>query len=149
MPDLPAALRWISDRQGSVAEISFAVDVGGVAVGHVGVSQRDSRHGTAWVSYWISEQARGRHLASTSVATVCAWVFRETDTFRLELGHRANNPASGKVAARAGFSIEGLQRQKLRYGSERFDVIGYSRLATDPHPDVELFRISSVDRYTS
>jgi [ribosomal protein S5]-alanine N-acetyltransferase len=50
----------------------------------------------------------------------------------LELGHRTNNPASCVVARRARFLVEGLERQKLRYGDERFDVELHARLATDP-----------------
>jgi RimJ/RimL family protein N-acetyltransferase len=47
------------------------------------------------------------------------------------LGHRTHNPASCVVATRAGFAVEGLQRAKLRYGEERFDVELHARLATD------------------
>ncbi|WP_440697198.1 GNAT family N-acetyltransferase [Clavibacter nebraskensis] len=43
-----------------------------------------------------------------------------------------NNPASCRVARRAGFIAEGIERAKLRYGDERFDVETHARLATDP-----------------
>ncbi|GAA1048554.1 GNAT family N-acetyltransferase [Arthrobacter russicus] len=143
MLDPSAATRWIADHRwaASPSEFSFAIDIAGIAVGNVAVRDLESRHQTGWVSYWVAESARGRGLASRAVATVCAWLFLQGETFRLELGHRANNPASGAVAARAGFSVEGLQRQKLRYGTERFDVVACSRLATDPPPAVELLRI--------
>ena len=52
--------------------------------------------------------------------------------FRLELGHRVNNPASCQVAIAAGFAVEGVERAKLRYGQKRFDVETHARLATDP-----------------
>jgi RimJ/RimL family protein N-acetyltransferase len=51
--------------------------------------------------------------------------------FRLELGHRVNNPASCRVASRAGFAVEGLERQKLLYDGVRYDVELHARLATD------------------
>jgi RimJ/RimL family protein N-acetyltransferase len=54
--------------------------------------------------------------------------------FRLELGHRVNNPASCRVASRAGFLVEGLERQKLAYDGVRFDVELHARLATDAVP---------------
>jgi RimJ/RimL family protein N-acetyltransferase len=47
-----------------------------------------------------------------------------------------NNPASCAVAMRAGFAAEGIERAKLRYGVERFDVETHARLATDPAPSV-------------
>ena len=37
----------------------FALDVEGTAVGGVGNSHIDARHGTGWVSYWVSRPARG------------------------------------------------------------------------------------------
>jgi RimJ/RimL family protein N-acetyltransferase len=65
---------------------------------------------------------------------VANWALEELGVFRLELGHRVNNPASGAIAVAAGFLPEGRDRQKLRYGDERFDTLSYSRLATDPFP---------------
>jgi RimJ/RimL family protein N-acetyltransferase len=62
---------------------------------------------------------------------VAEWAF-EAGLFRLELGHRVNNPASCRVARAAGFSPEGIERQKLRYGAERFDVETHARLASAP-----------------
>ncbi len=106
----------------------------GRAVGEVRISQLESRHHTGWVSYWVAPEARGMGLATSAVVTLCGWVFQHTDVVRLELGHRVNNPASGTVAVRAGFIQEGLERQKLEYGSERFDVAVYSRLRSDPQP---------------
>lgn len=47
-----------------------------------------------------------------------------------------NNPASCRVATRAGYPAEGVERAKLRYGDERFDVETHARLATDPAPAV-------------
>ncbi|MGO1408991.1 MAG: GNAT family N-acetyltransferase [Brachybacterium sp.] len=53
---------------------------------------------------------------------------------RLELGHRANNPASGAVARAAGFVHEGTERGKFLVDGERLDVLTYGRLVTDPAP---------------
>ena len=115
---------------------SFAVDVNGTAVGSVGISAIDPRHQTAWVSYWMAPAARGQSLAGRAVAAAAAWALRDGGVFRLELGHRTNNPASCRVATKAGFSVEGIERSKLRYGNTRFDVETHSRLATDPEPNL-------------
>ncbi|GEL99270.1 hypothetical protein CTE05_28170 [Cellulomonas terrae] len=52
-----------------------------------------------------------------------------------------NNPASCRVATAAGFAAEGIERAKLRYGSDRYDVETHARLSTDPRPPVELVPI--------
>ena len=118
------------------ASRNWAISVDGVAVGNVGLSAIDRRHRTAWVFYWLASTARGNGYASRALATVADEAF-EDGLFRLELGHRVNNPASCTVATRAGFIIEGLERQKLQYGSERFDVETHARLHTDPRPDMK------------
>ena len=113
----------------------------GVAVGNVGISAMEDRHGTGWVYYWLSAEARGRGLAATALATVAHWGFEQRRLFRLELGHRTNNAPSCAVAQRAGFAAEGIERQKLRYGTERFDVETHARLASDESPRVALLPI--------
>lgn len=118
--------------------VDLAVSRDGEVVGNVGLSNVDRRHGTAWVYYWLAASGRGRGLASRGLATLAAWAFGELDLFRLELGHRVNNPASCRVATAAGFVPEGIERAKLRYGDERFDVETHARLRTDPAPALEL-----------
>lgn len=115
----------------------LAVTVDDVAVGDIGLSALDRVHDTAWVSYWLAPEHRGRGLATRALEAVARWALDDLGLFRLELGHRTNNPASCRVATRAGFVAEGVERAKLRYGSERFDVETHARLATDPRPEVE------------
>lgn len=115
---------------------NWAITITGVAVGGVGLSAIERRHGTAWAFYWLTSKARGRGYAARALATVADEAFKD-GLFRLELGHRINNPASCTVATRAGFIAEGLERQKLQYGTERFDVESHARLRTDPRPDLD------------
>ncbi|KQR25645.1 GNAT family N-acetyltransferase [Curtobacterium sp. Leaf154] len=127
---------------------NWAIVEDGVAVGNVGLSAIEFRHGTAWAHYWVAADARGRGLAARALTSVSSWAF-DAGLFRLELGHRTNNPASCRVAAAAGFSAEGIERQKLRYGSERFDVETHARLAIDPVPDLPGFEAYEVDAEAS
>ncbi len=115
---------------------NFAISHRGTAVGNVGISSIDRTHDTAWAYYWVTASLRGRGLASRALATAAAWAFNEVGLFRLELGHRVNNPASCRVANAAGFIPEGIERAKLRYGDARFDVETHARLRTDPTPAI-------------
>ncbi|WP_313957226.1 GNAT family N-acetyltransferase [Curtobacterium pusillum] len=110
-------------------------DGDGVVVGNVGVTAIEHTHGTAWTSYWLTPETRGRGLATRALVTAADDAFA-LGLHRLELGHRTNNPASCAVATRAGFRAEGVERDKLRYGDDRFDVETHARLATDPAPNV-------------
>ncbi|MEW1804093.1 GNAT family N-acetyltransferase [Streptomyces virginiae] len=132
---LPAARRWLASRTeqwDAGAGFAFAVvDGADVVLGHVAVGAVDRRHGTGWVSYWTTAAARGRGVASGGCRAVAAWAFEDAGLFRLELGHRVDNPASCAVARAAGFAVEGVQRRKLEYDGVRYDVELHARLATD------------------
>lgn len=119
----------------------LAVVVDGRVVGSVGIGAAEQRHGTAWLSYWLTTGARGLGLATRALATAAVVAFDRLDLFRLELGHRTENAPSCGVASRAGFAAEGVERQKLRYGDRRYDVETHARLRTDPVPDVPLLRV--------
>ncbi|MBG0827401.1 GNAT family N-acetyltransferase [Planomonospora sp. ID67723] len=129
--DTPAAaLEWMAFWGFRDDARAFAVVAGDEVVGNVAVSNIDA-HDTGWVSYWTMPHARGRGVAAAAAIKLAEWAFTERGLFRLELGHRLNNPASCAVATRAGFAVEGVERAKLRYGDERHDVERHARLATD------------------
>ncbi|WP_045075562.1 GNAT family N-acetyltransferase [Psychromicrobium lacuslunae] len=134
------ASQWIEQRSWGVMPRAYSLAIvdGEQALGNVSVSAIEPVHGTAWISYWMSNAGRGNRLTTRAVATLAHWAFDELGVFRLELGHRLNNPASGKAALGAGFIREGTERQRLQYDGERFDVATYSRLKTDPAPATEL-----------
>ncbi|MFC8190252.1 GNAT family N-acetyltransferase [Cellulomonas sp. NPDC057328] len=123
-------LRW--ERTAYV----LAVTADDRPVGSVALTQVERTHGTAWVSYWTAPAARGRGLTTAAVATAARWALDVLGLERLELGHRVNNPASCRVATRAGFVAEGVERAKLRYDGVRYDVETHARLATDPVPEL-------------
>lgn len=123
---------------------NLVITLDGVAVGNVGISAIDRRHGTGWVFYWVAARTRGQGLASAALATLADAAFSRDGLFRLELGHRVNNPASCAVATRAGFVAEGVERAKLSYGDERFDVETHARLRTDPAPSIDLLEASGA-----
>ncbi|MEU6594570.1 GNAT family N-acetyltransferase [Streptomyces sp. NPDC046881] len=134
-----AADRWLAaraDQWAAGTAFAFAVvDDADAVLGNVAVGAVDRRHGTGWVSYWTTQRARGRGVASRACRSLARWAFDDAGLFRLELGHRVNNPASCRVARAAGFSAEGIERRKLEYDGVRYDVERHARLATDEEPE--------------
>ena len=131
----PAAARAYIDESLLFDERArnWAIVDDGVAVGNVAATALELGLVTAWISYWLAPAARGRGLATDAVLAVSDWAFRN-GLHRLELGHRVNNPASCRVATASGYRAEGIEREKLRYGAERFDVELHARLRSDPAP---------------
>jgi len=127
-------LDWVAAREEerkAGTAYTWAVVREGVPLGSVAVAAANHTHDTGWVPYWTVEAARGRGVAVEGVRALARWAFDELDLYRLELGHRTDNPASCTVALRAGFAAEGIDRKKLRHGDERYDVERHARLATD------------------
>ncbi|MFI6502195.1 GNAT family N-acetyltransferase [Nonomuraea typhae] len=128
MVTLKDAQGWIASWEG--AGHAFAVTLDDQVVGNVAVTGID-RHLNGWVSYWTLPEARGKGVAPAAASLLAAWAFSERGLFRLELGHRVNNAASCRVAVKAGFLPEGIERARLGYDGTRYDVERHARLATD------------------
>ncbi|WP_049559309.1 GNAT family N-acetyltransferase [Nonomuraea sp. SBT364] len=138
-PDMATQASWpivtLRDAVGWIAAWAgvghaFAVTLDDRVVGNVAVTGID-KHDNGWVSYWTVPEVRGRGVAAAATGELARWAFGERGLFRLELGHRTSNPASCRVATKAGFRPEGVERGKLRYDGVRYDVERHARLATD------------------
>ncbi|MFW0180581.1 GNAT family N-acetyltransferase [Rothia sp. P5766] len=132
----------------------------GQAVGLVGITysaqQEDGSWDRGWVYYWIADRARCKGILKSAVRAVCDWALgsqsppdekhprldtellgtlESPNLRRLELGYRTNNPASGAVARYAGFTVEGIERQKFLYLGQTYDAVLAVRLRQLPAPD--------------
>jgi len=118
------SVRWLAsqDRGWRDADrLSFAVlevdDVGGCALaGNVGLKNRDEtgrigERETAEIGYWTAVAARGRGVAPAAVSSVTDWAFDAFARTRLRqimLVHDVDNPASCRVAEKAGYPFREL-----------------------------------------
>jgi [ribosomal protein S5]-alanine N-acetyltransferase len=130
--DRASAVAWI----GRVADLDnghvYAVaDADDYPIGCVAVTNID-RHQVGWTWYWTLAEVRGQGVARDALRALADWAHHDAGLYRLELGHRLNNPASCGVADSVGFLYECLERQRLAYDGTRYDVERHARLATDP-----------------
>lgn len=120
----------------------------------------------AWVYYWLADPYRGQGYTQAALRAACAWALGEPNPAptlptldtgllaslpsphlrRLELGYRANNPASGAVAAAAGFQIEGIEREKFLYAGQTYDAVIAARLRKDGRTPASLRHQEAVSR---
>ncbi len=97
-----------------------------------GVNLRFAEHDIAEVSFFLARVARGRGFATRAVRLVARWAFEELAIERLELRAHPDNEASIRVAERAGFTREGLERASRAWpDGTRFDSVLYSLLPGD------------------
>jgi RimJ/RimL family protein N-acetyltransferase len=118
------AARWLASQDRGWRDgdrLSFAVlaaDDGAdcVLAGNVGLKNRDEagrigERETAEIGYWTAVAARGRGIAPAAVTAVTDWVF---DAFagsslrQIMLVHDIDNPASCRVAEKAGYPFREL-----------------------------------------
>ena len=122
--DESEAARWIASQDRGWRDgdrLCFAVleadnAEGWVLAGNVGLKNREEtgRIGareTAEIGYWTSVAARGRGIAPAAVIAATGWVFEEFSGASLRqimLVHDVANPASCRVAQKAGYSFREL-----------------------------------------
>lgn len=136
--DLASAREYVDWLRAEDREATALVDGGDRLIGLVAVTI-DAAHRSGWFFYWLHPAHRGQGLMARAAAEVADPALRPIAAGglgleRLELGHRADNPASGAVARAAGFVPEGVERGKFLLDGERVDVHTAGRLRSDPPP---------------
>jgi RimJ/RimL family protein N-acetyltransferase len=126
---------WSAGDHASWAVVDSADGVlGSVSVHSVDVVQNDAE-----IGYWTAPAARGRGVAVVAVTAACRWAFAALPVDRIELCHAVENVASGRVAAKSGFTLEGRLRRSYRYGDGvKHDELLWARLAGDPAPSLSI-----------
>ncbi|GGS68811.1 MULTISPECIES: GNAT family N-acetyltransferase [Streptomyces] len=146
----PAITRWnlftVADRADARARIDrmharWRAETGAVwalarpdgpAVGLVGLNDIDLAAGSAELVYWLLPEARGAGLAVTATRGLARWALADLGLHRLRLCHSTANPASCRVAQKAGFTFEGTQRSALLHADGWHDQHLHARVAGDP-----------------
>ena len=133
----PEAEDWVGSWPGRWTEESgagWAADSAAGLVGQVSLRRLELAGGLAEVSYWVVPAARGRRVAPRALCAVSAWLFDQLQLHRIELVHSARNPASCRVADRAGYPLEGTKRRECLHRDGWHDMHLHARLAGDPRP---------------
>jgi RimJ/RimL family protein N-acetyltransferase len=88
----------------------FAVNGEDRLLGSVSLMEVDLARGYAEIGYWVAAEARGRGVASGSVALLRDWAAAELGLTLIEILVHRDNSASLRVPARAGFEETGELR---------------------------------------
>ncbi len=101
----------------------------GRLLGSISLMHPAWEHARAEVGYWLARGARGAGHATHAVGLICGWGFRELGLARIELLAAAANPASQRVAERAGFTREAVLRSYMQGRDGRQDMVCFGLLA--------------------
>ena len=120
---------------GSQATFAITDAASGEVLGSISVAAKDVEEAVAEIGYWVKSEARGRGIASRALGLVSRWALG-AGVERLLLRADVDNVASQRVAERAGFVREGLERS-ARYNARRgrrVDFAVFSLLPGDLPP---------------
>jgi ribosomal-protein-alanine N-acetyltransferase len=101
-------------------------------LGQVGLNF-NPRHVSAEAHYWVVASERGRGVASRALSLLIDWGFSK-GTERVFLVIHPENKASNRLAAKLGFTREGVLRSYEPIKADRPDLVSWSLLPSDPRP---------------
>ncbi len=122
---------WAAETDGQWL-VADATD--GTPLGRMGLRDISLTGGTAEIGYWVAREARGRGVARRALIALTRWAAGELGLHRLIVTHSTENPASCRVAAAAGYTVEGTQIRQQRHLDGWHDKHLHSFIAGDPLP---------------
>jgi len=133
---LAEAEEWVAQWPGrwraeTGAGWAIADTTDGAALGQISLRRITLADGLAEISYWVLPAARGRRLAARALTVLGGWAFGALGLHRIEVNHSTRNPASCRVAERAGFPAEGTKRSEVLHADGWHDMHLHARLAGD------------------
>lgn len=122
---------WADESQLNWA---LADPVTNALLGRVSLKDVDRQDGSAGLAYWMMPASRGQGLCPRAVIAVCRWAFNEAGFHRIGMAHSVANPASCRVAVKAGFREEGVRRRATLHADGWHDMHFHALLADDDQP---------------
>jgi RimJ/RimL family protein N-acetyltransferase len=112
-----------ADAEGADAGISLVIDVNGAAVGSASLFDFDllARHAEAGIN--LERNARGRGIGTAAIVQLVEFGFVRHNLRRIHLQAIASNIAAIRAYEKAGFVIEGRQRQHAWVRGRYEDIV--------------------------
>ncbi len=98
-------------------------------IGFIGLGGFQWTHGDAWVGIGLGERDYwGKGYGTDAMLLLLRYAFTELNLFRVSLGVFEYNPRALRSYEKAGFTVEGRERQKVLRDNRRWDNIYMSIL---------------------
>ncbi len=95
------------------AGVVWAVEEDGVLAGSLALRGINTTDWFATAAYWVLPELRGRAIAPRALRTATSYAFEVLGLHRVRLQHALGNTASCRVAEKAGFPLESVQRESV------------------------------------
>ena len=124
--------RWLAHATSAGRQRNLAIEVGGAAVGGIGMEPGEDVHEIrAEIGYWLGHAFWNRGVMTEAVRAFSHHLLEERGFLRLEAPVFETNPASARVLEKSGFERESTQRCAALKAGRVIDVWMYVRLSSD------------------
>jgi ribosomal-protein-alanine N-acetyltransferase len=124
---------FIKSMKNRAPETTFAIDVGGEAVGSVGfVLRHDVERVSAEIGYWLAEPFWGRGIATEALVATTDHAISTHNLTRVYALPFAWNAASCRVLEKAGFQLEATLRRSAIKNGVITDQLQYAFIVPAP-----------------
>ena len=123
---IEAGRAWLAAASAEDPPTALAIDVGGEAIGGIGVVLgADVNRHAGEIGYWLGRAWWGRGLATASVSHFVPWVAQTFGLARLFAQVFETNRASMRVLEKCGFQREGILRSHAHKDGRYLDEVVY------------------------
>ncbi|HEX4698321.1 MAG TPA: GNAT family N-acetyltransferase [Actinomycetes bacterium] len=111
--------------------VPWAVESDGLVAGALMLRSINTVDMHASTAYWVLPEHRGRGIAPAALRLASGYAFDVLELHRVQLQHAVANLASCRVAEKAGFGLESVQRGSCLVAEGFLDEHQHVRLSTD------------------
>jgi len=120
---------WLSKVIPQQVQASFAIVVGGEAVGAIGfIPQADVYRLSAEIGFWLGEDYWGKGITTEAVRALSEYAMHEFNLCRLYAHVFSPNRASARVLEKAGYTLEGILKKAVIKDGEMLDLLVYAKV---------------------
>ena len=120
-----------ADTDASTDDVRFVIDVDGVAVGSVSLFEFDELARHAEVGIALVPEARGHGVGTLAISQIVEFGFVRRNLRRIHLQAIASNVGAIRAYEKAGFLVEGRQRQHAWVRGAYEDIVLMGLLRSD------------------
>ncbi|MFC7403514.1 GNAT family N-acetyltransferase [Georgenia alba] len=133
-PEPDARVRdWYSTRNEQEDRLDLAVvdKVAGTCVGEVVLNDWDAGNQSCGFRILLGPEGQNRGFGTEATRLILGYAFRTLGLHRVALEVYAFNPRAQRVYEKAGFVVEGVARDALRFDDEWVDAVTMAALAPE------------------
>ena len=111
---------------------NWLIEFEGQAIGNISVVRQSERDRSCEIGYCLAWKHWGKGITSEALKAVVDFLFSQVHMHRIVVENATENPVSGFVAKKCGFTLEGIRKEAfLAFDGRWFDICHNAILETE------------------